>query len=410
MTFLLKKMILPLAFGGLAAVTAFGWQQYSNFSNTITLVLGCAFFCILLALWNYGSLSWQSNQMRKKLAAIFGLEDDLLRRINDIETGQSNAEIIESLHNRIEALEETLASNNNASIPAETYADEVAKYDDDKIVMLQSNRAFTDRLQKKPIANKRSINQAVAKSLCENAVSIRLQPIVNLMTKEICAVEAFPYLLISQEWVPATDCLGALNDTQLCQLDRNIVHNLAKVSRKMDADVQAMPIYFTLVSLGAKKHETWQEITCMLKADAKLAAVLVPQIPLASYQALNEEKSARFLELKEYGLKPTITGCSGVEAVMNIATQKRITNFKIPVDELLKYTAREGERIADVLLPKLSKLGIEPIATHIEKAHQAANLIDLDVTLGQGDFISTARVIDLGDGTEPSSIAATNDA
>ncbi len=394
MTFFLKILFFPLLFGTISAAAAYGWQQYSGSTNTITFVIGCGAFCILMALWNYFRLAWQVKYMRRNLDAIFGLEDNLLKRINEIETGQSNLAALDGLHSRLQTLEEAAINKNNLKI-GHTDMDELAGYEDEKVVMLQANRAFTERLPQKPGLNQRSKKQMVTKSLSENAISIRLQPVVNLMSKEISAVEAVGYIHTLEGFVPVSDLLDAFSKEQLCQFDYDLIANLAKVSRKMEADGQALPIHFTLNSLGVTKHDTWASITSMLKADTKLSGLLIPQISLSNFTKLDEDKSARFLELKEYGLKPLIAECSGIEPVLDIANQKRITSFKIPAAELLKYTAREGERNADVLLPKLSKLGIEPIATHIEKAHQAANMIDLDISLGQGDFISPAREISL---------------
>ncbi len=240
-------------------------------------------------------------------------------------------------------------------------------------------------------ASHRVYRPAIDELLAGENLSIKLQPIIHLMSKEVVAVEAFAFLETRNGQQAVAEIVSSMSDEQLCLTDRIIVKRLGGIARKMESDGQLLPIHYTFVSMKVARHPTWSKICNMLKADAKLAKVLVPQISMALFRRLDEREMTRFLEFKEFGAKPCITECQGVKTIVQMATQHRISMLKLTVSELLSYTHKEGERVADSLLPQLARVGVETVATHVEKAHQAANLIDLDLSLAQGDFISPAR-------------------
>ncbi|MGB7287460.1 MAG: EAL domain-containing protein [Salaquimonas sp.] len=395
--------MIPLVIGAVAAGIAHGWQQYTDLSDFNTIVAGAALFCVFMALLNYFMLAYQTDQMKKRLAAIFGLEDNLLRRIQEIEIDQDNDALFTALTDRIHILETKAASLQKHKLAEDEALVDISQYDDENVVRLQPNRAFGDRLPDPPAQNRRLNRAAITQSLDERAYSIKMQPVINLMNKQIVAVEAFAFVELKDGLEPVENILRGMSDTQLCQFDLDMITALSKISRQMEEDRQSFPIHFTMVSLAVPRHETWSKIINRLKADTKLASIIVPYLPMAKYERLNDAQIARFMELKEYGFKPGLKDCSGVDAILKIANRKSVIAFKIPVNELLEYTPVQGERRANVLLPKLARLGVEPIATDIEKAHHASNLIDLDISLGQGNFISPARAIKFGKYVEEAS-------
>jgi EAL domain-containing protein (putative c-di-GMP-specific phosphodiesterase class I) len=72
---------------------------------------------------------------------------------------------------------------------------------------------------------------------------------------------------------------------------------------------------------------------------------------------------------------------------------KCFKHFKIPAAQLLSYTDREGERAADLLLPRIERRKHTLVVSHVEKSHQLSSLIDLDVSTAQGNIISPPREI-----------------
>lgn len=390
-----KILIIPVLFGAISLAGAILWKEYTNSSETLAWIVGCAVFCILMALWNHFHLSIQSRQLARKLKGIWEFEEELVQRIRKAELSGVSVELQNDLSDRLTVLETAEAKRNNLAKKSEAIDDFIG-YEDEKVVLLQTKRTLSERLTGKQSSKERKKDLKINESLSQHSITVRLQPIVNLVNKEISAVEAIGYVETTSGPRSSPELIDGLSTQQLCEFDQLFIQILAQVARKMQNDGQSMPIYFTLHSAKVGNHETWPEIIAMLRADTHLTKVLYPQVPISIFSRLGSHKIERFLELKEYGLRPCVSNCADLNEILTVANQKRVNHFKVPVQELLKYTSKEGERVADVLLPKLRDLKIIPIATDIKKAHEAANLIDLDIILGQGDFISPERDIDLG--------------
>jgi len=386
--YFIRQMVLPILLCAVSAAIALGWQSYSGFSNIRTLIIGGAIFCALMVLLNHIHLAIQSRLMKNRLAAIFGLENNLLNRIQKIETGQASALTVEDMQQRITVLEEQLKAQ-EASHNSKELASHV-DVKDGNVVLLKPRQA-TDGKGRGKAASSRVYKPTLDNMLEEEAISIKLQPVIHLMSKEVMAVEAFAFLETKNGEQSVGEVIKSFDDAQRCQLDLIMVKRLSAIARKMELDGQLLPIHYSFTSMAVPNNKCWTKISNVLKGDIKLSSNLVPQISMARFRRLGDKETSRFLEFKEFGSQPCLTDCQGVNNIVQLASQHRISLLKLSVQELLSYTHKEGERVADILLPKLAKLGVETIANDVEKAHQAANLIDLDITLAQGPFISPAR-------------------
>ncbi len=105
MMLFLRHALLPIFLALVAAGIAHVWQGYSGFTDIRAIIIGCALFCVFMVLLHHAQFIWQTRQTGRKLSALFGLEDNLLRRIGDIEAGQANALVLEDLQQRIGTLE-----------------------------------------------------------------------------------------------------------------------------------------------------------------------------------------------------------------------------------------------------------------------------------------------------------------
>ena len=95
MMLFLRHALMLIVFALVAASIAYVWQGYSGFTDIRTVIIGCALFCVFMVLLHHTQFYWQTRQTGRKLSALFGLEDNLVRRIGDIEGGQANALALE---------------------------------------------------------------------------------------------------------------------------------------------------------------------------------------------------------------------------------------------------------------------------------------------------------------------------
>jgi len=395
---MIYRILIPLIFGAVAAAVAFAVKAYWGINDLQTAIVGSATFCILMVLWNYVAGLMFVDRVRKRLAAIVGFENDIMRRLEQIEKNLSTSVETEMVRRRVEMLEARLEAGQERGKPhigAQLGYLEAAEYDDEKVVPIHGDGR---RLQS--VRDKNRQSQVERKAKCEHALAegrltVRLQPIINLMSQASVAVEAFGHFELPEGGIGAAEVGSELGDASSGKIDLMVLEALSAIVRSMDEEGQTLPVYFGL-SFGAFGEDAvWEKIRTRLRADARLSSCVVPQISADVWDKLDEKSQARFLELMEFGLSPCISDCTGLERTIKLVEGKCFKHFKIPAAELLSYTDHEGERVADLLLPRIERRGHKLVVNRVEKSHQLSSLIDLDVYMAQGNIISPPREIKL---------------
>ena len=245
------------------------------------------------------------------------------------------------------------------------------------------------------VLKRKGVAATITRALNESAMSIRLQPILNLIDKEVIGLEAFAFFNLADGFVDGREFIGRMTALQRSEYDLKVIHALSAVIREMQNDGQIIPIHYHMLCLTSSADANWLKIMQAFKSDPILVANLVPVISQGDYDSTDQKALEKLLELRECGLKPCLGQIAGIEKALEKSTLKYFRQFKVKAETLLKYRSSESERFADKLLPGLAKANAEIFVDGIQEAFQASQLIDLDLVAGQGDYISPPKSIRL---------------
>ena len=256
MLLFLRHASLPIFLALVAAGIAHVWQGYSGFTDIRAIIIGCALFCVFMVLLHHAQFIWQTRQTGRKLSALFGLEDNLLRRIGDIEAGQANALVLEDLQQRIGTLEAMVKELNQPDPKAAIHA--AVEQGEGNVVVLKTKASHSGKGSVGDFkASHRVYRPAIDELLAGENLSIKLQPIIHLMSKEVVAVEAFAFLETRNGQQAVAEIVSSMSDEQLCLTDRIILKRLGGIARNMESDGHLLPIHYTFVSMKVARHPTW---------------------------------------------------------------------------------------------------------------------------------------------------------
>ena len=185
-----SKLILPLLIAAIATGCGLVLRSALGLSDPETWLAGATAFCVLMTAAVYGWVLLYTRSTRQRLDAFITFEEELLSRLHQIEHDGKALTADKKLVRRVGRLEdqtqklaeltEALEKQPGLQIPLPT------DYEDEKIVPLKpaarprSNIAKRDQdahAEGKPLA-------VVDEALNEAQLTIRLQPILNLIDRE----------------------------------------------------------------------------------------------------------------------------------------------------------------------------------------------------------------------------------
>ena len=413
---LLGKIVLPLAVGLIAALAAVAARALFTLSMVDTALAAAAVFCCLMVLAIYAGQAISGHLMRKKLTAFSSYDKDIVRRLDQIERDHPGREQFARLDERLDGLEDTVLGQlaalsgtggqlQGASSPGLTPvsggsrnngSDWAVDFDNENVVRLVTGKED----EKAALKNRRQMQREAAEALENGTLRIKLQPVIDLLTRQIAYVAAVPCLEISGEAqttreLATRELIDLLDVHQKAQIDHFSVFELARVCRMLDEDGETAGIFYQFHCPEYEEGDHWQMLSRKLKSDRKLAERFVAVIAMEAMHERNGERLGNFFALAEQGISLAVAGVSGTKQTVRKLADQRFSYLLAPADTLLAYLPGSNRRAGDEIVPAATRSGSRIVATGITQRHQAAGLLDLDVPLGMGDLISPPRSIRL---------------
>lgn len=382
--------LLPACLLAVAALAGWACFMISGFSYLQSSILALSVFCTLAVVFLYGWVIWRSRQTERKLQESLLIETEILERLKSQDTSRhtGDGKILARL-SRLERQLEAIESADAARKPQTAIPPDMVTYDD-KVVPLTAARKPASGDQE---SNARYNRQKVLKFLDEGRYFFRLQPIINLLDKRLVGLEAFAYCAVNEGIYPVRDFTDKVPANRRSQLDMRLVKGLSGLIRQLEKDGTLVPIHFRLAPNPGEDREGWEQVLQTLRADPKLQEHLIPVIDPVELEPGKSSVESWLLSLREAGLKLCIESTGNPQEVAVAIKSRHYSSLKIGAADLLRYRKSERERVADQLLPVLDRHGIPIFVTKVDQAHQASQLIDLDIAGAQGDYIGAVRAL-----------------
>ena len=416
---LLGKFVLPLAIALIATLAATAARAMFSLSVMDTAMAAAAAFCVLMVLAIYAGQSISGHLTRKRLTAFSSYDKDIVRRLDQIERDHPDRQQFDRLDERLDELEDTvlgqlaiLSANtgqktgtasgnlleaadgnqeNNRQTSRDTNRDWAVDFENENVV-----RLVTGKEDKK--AGKRNHQQRqreILDALEDGMLRIKLQPVIDLLTRKVAYVDAVVCLEINGEALATRGLTDFLDSRQKAEIDHFAVFELARVCRMLDEDSESAGIFYRFHCPEYEDSDHWQTLSRKLKGDAKLAGRLIAVIAMDVVLGRSGERLTSFFALAEQGISFALAGVSGTKQTLRQLASQRFSHLLAPADSLLSYLPGSNRRAGDEIVPAATRAGSKLVATGITERHQAAGLLDLDVPFGMGDLISAPRNIRL---------------
>jgi cyclic-di-GMP phosphodiesterase TipF (flagellum assembly factor) len=389
----------------------------------LTLALLCATYLCLslivaLTLWRYGG-GWGAG-----VAALVGglglcfAFHGLIERT--LETGQIKGEIDSIRDSQKILIDQVEALDARVTEVAESVAEQALRRSEqlaDEVHMLEhlvqrmrhqlddhgANAAFPERAG----ADHRTsgaLLETIRDALTENRVDLYLQPVVGLPQRKTVFYESFSRLrdetgrvMMPAEYLSVAEPAGLMTAIDNLLLFRcvQIVRRLAKQDRKIGI--------FCNISMASLADESFFPGFLDLLTDNKdLAGALIFEVGQSAFESRGSVEARNMGKLADLGFRFSIDKVVDLDLDLQDLSRSDVKFVKIAAQRLLDDLVEVDGRLILRSLPDLQaedfaaltrRYGVELIAEKVETERQVVDVLDLDISLGQGHLFGEPRAI-----------------
>jgi cyclic-di-GMP phosphodiesterase TipF (flagellum assembly factor) len=246
--------------------------------------------------------------------------------------------------------------------------------------------------------------EEVREALAANRVDLYLQPIVSLPQRRTVFYESFSRLrdesgrmMMPAEYLPAAEPEGLVSAIDNLLLFRcvQIVRRLAKQDRKV--------AIFCNISLASLADEVFfPQFLEFLAQNRDVTGGLIFELGQAAYEARGSVEARNMAKLADLGCRFSLDKVTDLSLDFADLSRSEVKFVKITAQVLLEQLLETDGRLTlrshkDIEATDYAALaqryGVEVIAEKIESERQVVDILDLDVSYGQGHLFGEPRAI-----------------
>jgi cyclic-di-GMP phosphodiesterase TipF (flagellum assembly factor) len=246
--------------------------------------------------------------------------------------------------------------------------------------------------------------QEVSTALAENRVDLYLQPVVSLPQRRTVFYESFSRLrdqggrvIMPAEYLSVAEPGGLVSAIDNLLLFRcvQIVRRLAKQDRKVGI--------FCNISLASLADEIFfPQFLEFLGQNKDTASGLIFELGQAAFEARGAVEARNMAKLADMGFRFSLDKVNDLALDFTDLARADVKFVKISGEVLLEQLLETDGRLSlksirDIEAPDFAALsrryGVELIAEKIESERQVVDILELDVSFGQGNLFGEPRAI-----------------
>ncbi|MGZ6049741.1 MAG: flagella assembly cyclic-di-GMP phosphodiesterase TipF [Phenylobacterium sp.] len=246
--------------------------------------------------------------------------------------------------------------------------------------------------------------ETVRAALAENRVDLYLQPVVALPQRKTLYYESFSRLrdetgrvMMPAEYLAVAEPCGLVTAIDNLLLFRcvQIVRRLAKQNRRIGI--------FCNVSMASLADESFfPQFLELLAANRDLAGSLIFELGQAAFDARGSIEARSMGKLADLGFRFSIDKVADLDLDLQDLSRSDVKFVKITAQVMLeqlletdgRMTLRSHKDIEAVDYAALAqRYGVEVIAEKIESERQVVDILDLNISYGQGHLFGEPRAI-----------------
>lgn len=247
-----------------------------------------------------------------------------------------------------------------------------------------------------------SLLQSIRDALTENRVDLYLQPVVTLPQRRVMFYEGFSRLRddTGRVLMPAEYLRVAEPEGLMPAIDNLLLFRAVQIVRKLSKSDRKVGIFcnLSLASLGDESF--FPQFLDFLGQNRDLSGALIFELGLGAFRERGATEARNMAKLADLGFRFSIDKVSDLELDFADLSRSDVKFLKIGAEVLLSQLLDSGERSAarrDIHPADFAALtrryGLEVIAEKVESERQAIDVLELDVSLGQGHLFGEPRAI-----------------
>ena len=378
-------------------------NRFQIMSATESISIAVALFFVLFFALRHNRLARDVSMLKAQAQNLDTYEQDIEQRLRQFSqqiaeqtppspsVSPMETQELKSLTKRIEALEESslgfgeAASNdgsspkvrsplspNPKSIAAGMFSAHSAKNDADKTASMKS-------------------------ALSDKSLSMHLQPIVDLHTRQPQYFDAFMRLKTSgQTYLDQSEFgriarEGKLNAT----IDKKIVLSAVRMLRKLLTMKKRTGVFCQISAATLSNTRTYNEIVRFLEANKSICEALIIDLTQREYSSLDATQKERLGAIADLGVPLSLSNVLDLSLDGKTLSDFGFRFVRIPVTVLIhsKIDEQDGVLHPSSLSTALQEHSIEVIAMDVERDNDAVSLIDLDISLAHGLLFAPPRPV-----------------
>jgi cyclic-di-GMP phosphodiesterase TipF (flagellum assembly factor) len=246
--------------------------------------------------------------------------------------------------------------------------------------------------------------ETVREALVENRVDLYLQPVVGLPQRRTVFYESFSRLrdeggrvMMPAEYLAVAEPGGLVTAIDNLLLFRcvQIVRRLAKQDRKIGI--------FCNVSVASLADETFfPQFLELLTANRDMAGALIFELGQSAFDARNSVVARNMGKLADLGVRFSIDKVVNLDLDLQDLSRSDVKFLKVSAQVLLEELTEINGRMVLRSQPDLAaedfasltrRYGVEVIAEKVEAERQVVDILELDISYGQGHLFGEPRAI-----------------
>lgn len=260
-----------------------------------------------------------------------------------------------------------------------------------------------------PVENRRQRQTAalvstVREALAENRVDLYLQPVVTLPQRKTVYYESFTRLRdeSGRVMMPAEYLSIAEGEGLTAAIDNLLLFRCAQIVRRLARQDRKVGVFCNIALASLADESFFPQFLEFLSGNRDLKDSLIFELGQAAFDVRGAVEARNMAKLADLGFRFSIDKVQTLDLDFADLQRSDVKFVKVAADVLLEQLLDlEGEPalrpLKDIRAEDFAEMtrryGLEIVAEKVESERQVVDILDLDITLGQGHLFGEPRAI-----------------
>ncbi len=240
-----------------------------------------------------------------------------------------------------------------------------------------------------------------------DGIDIALQPILEIPHRRLKYYDVQPQLI---EEDGRKQCIyayrGGLDQDKIyADLDADLIPKIIHITRKVCEEIKNTKVFYRLSSAFLEDPAYHAQIIAALMANRIIASQLIFKIDHATYKNATDSSKRFMNDISDLGYAICLTAIQSFDFDIEDLDKQNINFLNIHSQALIASSA-DAKSLQHFrgLIENLKMVDIKIIADRVENETSILELLDLDISIAQGNYLAPARLVkpELIEGKEPS--------